>query len=61
MVSRSLLWPPVLNGHRPAFLRNLRTYDGARYRVFYRPYAGSGAIVARDLARAGRPPGARRA
>ena len=45
-VSRSLLWPPVVDGRRPPFLRSAAAYDGRRYRVFYRPYVGSGAVAA---------------
>jgi VCBS repeat-containing protein len=50
-VSRVLSWPPVLDGRRPAFMQSISAYDGTRYRVFYRPYTGSGTLVARDLAR----------
>ena len=54
-VSRVLSWPPALDGRRPAFMQSVGAYDGTRYRVFYRPYTGSGTLVARDFARVSSP------
>ena len=34
----TLDWPPLVDGALPAFLASQRAYDGARYRVLYRPY-----------------------
>ena len=50
-VTNALSWPPLLDGRLPAFLRSASAYDGITYRVFYRPYTGSAALVARDPAR----------
>jgi VCBS repeat-containing protein len=43
LVTRSLDWPPLVDGALPAFLASERAYDGARYRVLYRPYVGRAA------------------
>ncbi len=51
---RSLDWPPLVDGALPAFLASQRAYDGARYRVLYRPY------VARAVGKAAASRGWRR-
>jgi hypothetical protein len=41
----SMIWPPVINGSLPAFLRSQAAYDSPRYRVFsgtYAPRSGGG-------------------
>jgi VCBS repeat-containing protein len=47
-VTKTLDWPPLLDGTLPAFLASQRAYDGARYRVLYRPYVGRAVSNAAD-------------
>ena len=51
-LSKTLAWPPFINGALPAFLASQRAYDGSRYRVLYHPYVGGGAGKTAALRRA---------
>jgi hypothetical protein len=35
-LSRTIMWPPLVHGNLPKFLRSLSAYKAAEYRVFYR-------------------------
>ncbi|HEX8051739.1 MAG TPA: tandem-95 repeat protein [Thermoleophilaceae bacterium] len=41
-LSRTITWPPLLNGRLPAFLKSAGGYRSAKYQVLYRPYAIDG-------------------
>jgi VCBS repeat-containing protein len=51
-LSKSLEWPPLVDGALPPFLASREAYDGSRFRVLYRPYVGRTAGAAGDSRRA---------
>src|SRR3954454_18506554 len=38
-VSRTIVWPPRVNGRLPVFLRSRKAYRSPKYRVFFRPFS----------------------
>ena len=45
-MSRTMLWPPVVGGALPLFLRSADAYAAASGHVFYRPYRGAAQLAA---------------
>ena len=51
-LTKTVEWPPLVDGALPAFLASRQAYDGSRFRVFYRPYVGRTAGAAAGARRA---------
>jgi hypothetical protein len=42
-LSRTITWPPLINGRLPAFLKNANAYRSSKYQAFNRPWSVPGA------------------
>jgi VCBS repeat-containing protein len=43
-VSRTIMWPPLVNGRLPAFLRSANAYRSTKYQVLNRPWSVPGQV-----------------